>query len=138
LMILARTGSGCHYQSYSNDGGWTWSKSEPTSLIAGCSPLTVKKMPDGRLFVVYNHGSPKTLGDLFPRFPIHYAVSDDNGFTWSPPIIVDDVWNGESVVYQDKVNFEYGYPSICFLKNGILLTYGNDISRKCCVIEYPK
>jgi hypothetical protein len=34
LLMLARTGSGCNYTSWSEDGGDTWSTPEPTTLIA--------------------------------------------------------------------------------------------------------
>jgi len=58
LLMLARTGSGCLYRSLSNDSGDTWSVTEPTTLIAACSPLTLNTLPDGRLIVFYNHAKP--------------------------------------------------------------------------------
>lgn len=139
LMILARTGSGRHYRSYSTDGGQTWGEPQPTNLIAACSPLTVKKMPDDRLFVVYNHVCPEKPGDLFPRLPIHYAVSEDNGETWSEPIVIDDDREGARYISKDKTTYyQYVYPSICFTRKGILISYGStDRTRKCCVIKYP-
>ena len=123
-MILARTGSGSHHYCLTSDGGQSWTDPKPTTLLAGCSPLTLKRMPDGRMIVLYNHGKPKKLGDLFPRSALHYCVSADEGVSWSEPVLIDD-------------QRESGYPGVCFLAEGILLTYGGDEIRKCCVIEYP-
>ena len=116
LMILARTGIGVICKAYSSDGGDTWSAAEPTTLIAPLSSLTLRRIPDGRLFVLYNHARPSYAGSLQPRTPLTYATSADEGETWSPPIIVDDQGmadNSRAVIY----------PSICCLDEGILILY---------------
>jgi hypothetical protein len=122
LLMLARTGSGFHFSSWSDDGGDTWSKPEATTLESACSSLTLKTLPDGRLIVFYNHASPIKAGAFFPRTPLCYAVSDDGGKTWGSPVIVDD----EGVANKDRQNI---YPSICFTKEGMLVmwsTHGAD------------
>ena len=122
VLMLARTGSGYHFSSWSDDGGDTWSKPEATTLMSACSSLTLKTLPDGRLIVFYNHATPIKAGAFFPRTPLCYAVSDDGGKTWSPPVIVDD----EGVADKDRQNI---YPSICFTKEGMLViwsTHGAD------------
>ncbi len=118
LMMLARTGSGCLYRSVSDDSGDTWSTPEPTSLIAACSPLTLKALPDGRLIVFYDHASPLTKGAFFPRTPLVYAVSSDKGQSWSTPVIVDD----EGAKENDRQNI---YPSVCFTKEGMLIVWSS-------------
>ncbi|MFA6545964.1 MAG: exo-alpha-sialidase [Limisphaerales bacterium] len=122
VLMLARTGSGFHFASRSEDGGDTWSKPEPASLMSPCSSLTLKTLPDGRLIVFYNHAAPIKAGAFFPRTPLCYAVSGDGGKTWSPPVIVDD----EGVANKDRQNI---YPSACFTKEGMVVmwsTHGAD------------
>ena len=116
LLMLARTGSGCLYCSRSFDGGSTWSSPEPTSLIAACSPLTLKTLPDGRLIVFYDHARPLKKGAFFPRTPLVYAVSSDQGKSWGEPVVVDS----DGSVNNDRQNI---YPSVCFTKEGMLVMW---------------
>ena len=111
LLMLARTGRGSLHKSLSTDGGLSWSKPEPTTLISASSPSTLWKMPDGRLFVFYNHAKPVGNG-YFPRNPFVFSISDDDGQTWSDPWIVDD---------ETDRNF-FNAPAL-FLKEGILTVY---------------
>jgi len=122
VLMMGRTGLGSHHVAVSADGGETWSKPEATTLESACSSLTLKTLPDGRLIVFYNHATPIKAGAFFPRTPLCYAVSGDDGTTWSPPVIVDD----EGVANKDRQNI---YPSICFTKEGMLVmwsTHGAD------------
>jgi hypothetical protein len=116
LLILARTGSGFHYASWSDDGGDSWSKPEPTTLASACAPLTLKTLPDGRLIVFYDHAAPLNAGAFFPRTPLCYAVSGDGGRHWGPPVIIDD----EGVEHHDLQNI---YPAIAFTKEGMLVLW---------------
>lgn len=116
LIMLARTGSGFLYCSHSNDGGNSWSTPEPTSLIAACSPLSLKTLPDGRLIVFYDHARPLKKGAFFPRTPLVYAVSSDKGKSWGEPVLVDD----DGLANNDRQNI---YPSVCFVKEGMLVMW---------------
>jgi hypothetical protein len=149
LLMLARTGSGFIFRSRSDDGGNTWSVPESTGLIAACSPLTLKTLPDGRLIVFYDHAQPLKKGAFFPRTPLVYAVSEDKGKTWSEPVIVDD----DGIEKNDRQNI---YPSVCFTKEGMLViwsthaadpdgSFSNGGSEgwktgggKCAILAYPK
>ena len=141
LLMLARTGKGSHHRSYSRDCGNSWSKPEPTTLTAACSPLTLKRMPDGRLIVLYDHAKPIEAEGFFPRTPLVYAVSANGGRTWSPPVVIDD-----------EPRRQHIYPSICFLDEGILVFYSTHFSNntfgmtaeqqligggKRCILKYP-
>lgn len=122
VLMMARTGLGSHHVALSTDGGETWSVPEATTLESACSSLTLKTLPDGRLIVFYNHTKPIKAGAFFPRTPLCYAVSADNGKSWSPPVIVDD----EGVANKDRQNI---YPSACFTKEGMVVmwsTHGAD------------
>ncbi len=116
LLMLARTGSGYLYRSLSNDGGNTWATPEPTTLLSACSPLTLKTLPDGRLIVFYNHAKPLGKGAFFPRTPLVYAVSSNNGKTWNEPVVVDD----DGIEDNNKMNI---YPSVCFTEEGMLIIW---------------
>jgi len=116
LVMLARTGSGFIFRSRSADGGNTWSVPEPTTLEAACSPLTLKTMPDGRLIVFYDHARTLSKSAFFPRTPLVYAVSENNGESWSGPVLVDD----DGVGKNDRQNI---YPSVCFTKEGMLVVW---------------
>jgi hypothetical protein len=122
VLMMARTGLGSLHTSISANGGETWSKPEATTLESACSSLTLKSLPDGRLIVFYNHATPIKAGAFFPRTPLCYAVSEDDGRTWSPPVVVDD----EGVANKDRQNI---YPSICFTNEGMVVmwsTHGAD------------
>jgi len=148
LMLLARTGMGSLHRAWSSDGGETWSAPEATSLTSACSSLTLRRMPDDRLIVVYNHAEPLAPGAFFPRTPLTYAVSDDDGETWSEPFCID----AEGAEHNDCQNI---YPSICFTDEGILVVYSTHAADpqgtfsnggpegwrigggKSCVLAYP-
>lgn len=121
LLMLARTGSGCNYQSWSDDGGDTWCEPEPTTQTAACSSLTLKTLPDGRLIVFYNHVAPLGPGAFFPRTPLCYAVSNDGGMTWGEPVIVDE----SGVLLNDQ---QVIYPSVCFTPAGMLVVYSRHLA----------
>lgn len=156
LLMLARTGSGSNYASWSDDGGDTWSAPEPTGQTAACSSLTLKTLPDasstnsgrGRLIVFYNYATPLGPGAFFPRTPLCYSVSPDGGRTWGEPVLVDE----SGVWLRDRQNI---YPSICFTDEGMAVVYSTheadpngsfagsyshihpDCGGKCCILAYP-
>ena len=54
IFCWTRTDLGRHYELLSCDGGETWSAPKPSIFTAPLSPLSMKRLPDGRLFAVYN------------------------------------------------------------------------------------
>ena len=118
LLMLAHTRQGSLYRSLSTDGGLTWGASRPTTLVSAASPLNLRRMPDGRLLVFYNHAKP--IGNkYFPRRPLVIALSDDDGETWGHPWVVDD-----------QTDRSFVYPSITFLKEGILSLYHRQLETE--------
>lgn len=110
MQILCRTQEGSVGQSWSIDGGNTWSKITATALPnpnAGTDAVTLK---DGRQLIVYNHTTRK--GD-FPigRNMLNVAVSSD-GIQWKP------------IVTLERDKGEYSYPAIVQSSNGqVHITY---------------
>jgi hypothetical protein len=122
VRLLARTGAGSIHTSISADGGDTWSAPEPTTLESPCSALTLRRAPDGRLVCLYNHVKPLHEGAFFPRTPLVYALSSDDGATWSAPVVID----ATGVEHRDRQNI---YPSPCFTPEGMVVvwsTHGAD------------
>jgi sialidase-1 len=122
VRLLARTGAGSIHTSISADGGETWSEPEPTTLDSPCSSLTLRRAPDGRLVCLYNHATPLKEGAFFPRTPLVYALSSDDGATWSAPVVID----ASGVEHRDRQNI---YPSPCFTPEGMVVvwsTHGAD------------
>jgi len=54
LFCWSRTDMGRQYEMLSSDGGETWTSPKPSIFTGPCSPLSMKRLPDGRLFSVYN------------------------------------------------------------------------------------
>jgi hypothetical protein len=103
LWMIIRTAQDNHYQSFSTDGGATWSKPEPSPFYGTLTNPTIGRLRDGRLLFLWNNTTP------LPEFPrneyvapfvagnvmdgsgedmfnnrdvFHAAISDDDGKTW--------------------------------------------------------
>jgi Neuraminidase (sialidase) len=89
-------------QSESLDGGKTWS--EPHSIGVWGLPSHLVRLNDNRLLMTYGHRR-KPFGN-------QARVSDDDGRTWSDPVIVSG----------DGAGGDLGYPSTVQLADGSLLS----------------
>ncbi len=110
MQILCRTKQKVIGQSWSTDGGVTWSEMSATDLPnpdAGTDAVTLR---DARQLLVYNH----TLrGGDFPagRNMLNVALSDD-GKTWTP------------VITLERSEGEYSYPAVIQTHDGkVHITY---------------
>ena len=113
ILMYFRTDLGAIYQCFSSDGGITWAKPEATSLAAPVSPSVIKRIPStGDLLIVWNHTLPHRRGGHTDRFPLTVAISRDSGGSWER---VQD--------FDTDVRYTYGYPSITFVKDRVLVTY---------------
>ena len=92
LWMLIRTSQDWHYQSFSEDGGLTWSESTPSPFYGTITMPTIGRLKDGRLLFLWSNTTPlpemnNTNGvwdDVFTnRNAIHAAVSADDGKTWT-------------------------------------------------------
>jgi predicted neuraminidase len=126
MQILCRTQQNRISESWSDDGGNTWSPMQLTSLpnpSAGTDAVTLK---DGRQLLIYNHTSRR--GE-FPsgRNMLNLAVSED-GENWKP------------VLTLERQEGEYSYPAIIQTGDGrVHMTYTyRRISVKHVVIDPGK
>jgi predicted neuraminidase len=104
LQAVGRSRSQRVFQTWSEDGGRTWSALAVTSLPNPSSGTDAVTLRDGRHLIVYN---PTTKG----RTPLSVAVSRD-GTTW------------ESALVLESEPGEYSYPAIIQAADGkVHITY---------------
>lgn len=116
LYGWARTDLGVQYEFLSRDGGMHMTPVVPSGFTSPLSPLSMKRLPDGRLMAIWNpvpeyqtrHSDRRTGG----RTPLVYAFSEDEALTWSEPeILEDDPLGG------------YCYTAMYVTKEALLLSY---------------
>jgi predicted neuraminidase len=110
LQVLCRSRQGVLTQSWSEDGGKTWSKMTATQLpnpSAGADTLTLR---NGRHLLIYNHTQAKTP---FPsgRNMLNLAISKD-GANWRP------------ILTLERSKGEFSYPAMIQTADGkVHITY---------------
>lgn len=101
LQMLCRTrGKGFVAQTWSDDGGRSWSPLTSTDLPNPNSGIDAVTLRDGRQLLVYNH---TTRG----RSPLNAAVSSD-GQNWDMALILEDQPG------------EYSYPAVIQTADGLV------------------
>jgi predicted neuraminidase len=104
LEAIGRTRSGRVFETWSGDGGRTWTPLALTTLPNPNSGLDAVTLRDGRYLVVYNH---TTHG----RSPLNVAVSRD-GRTWEAALVLESAPG------------EYSYPAVIEASDGrVHVTY---------------
>ncbi len=104
IQILCRSRQSRITESWSADGGKTWSAMKATSLPNPSSGIDAVMLKDGRALVVYNHTEKA-------RSPLNVAVSSD-GRTWKAALILEDQPG------------EYSYPAVIQTADGLVhITY---------------
>ena len=104
LQAVGRTRSKRIFETWSTDGGRTWSAVALTSLPNPNSGIDAVTLRDGRQLIVYNH---TTEG----RSPLNVAVSRD-GKTWTPALALETDAG------------EYSYPAVIQSADGrVHITY---------------
>lgn len=114
VHMLMRSSEGSIFKSRSENGGISWSAAQKTELPNNNCGLDVAYMEDGRLVLVYNPVS----GNWAARSPIAFAVSDDNGETWSEAQILDHV-----PCEKNEIRAEFSYPAIVSAGKDVFITY---------------
>lgn len=106
IQMLCRTKDekdGKITETWSHDGGLTWSEMTLTTLPNNNSGLDAITLKDGRHLLIYNHSTRKQKGMGHKgRGVLNLAVSKD-GKNWEAALIID---------YIDLPEKQYSYPSI--------------------------
>jgi alpha-L-rhamnosidase len=110
LQLLCRSRNTTLNETWSSDGGKTWSEMKASGLPnnnAGTDAVTLK---DGRQLLVYNHVLPAAswVRGKGPRTPMNVAVSND-GIKWFA-----------ATVLEDSPISQYSYPSVIQTKDGMV------------------
>jgi predicted neuraminidase len=104
LQAVGRTRSGRVFETWSGDGGRTWTALALTALPNPNSGLDAVTLGDGRYLIVYNH-------TLRGRSPLNVAVSRD-GRTWDAALVLE------------AEPGEYSYPAVIEAADGrVHVTY---------------
>ena len=110
LQILCRSRNTTLNESFSKDGGKTWSEMKASNLPNNNSGTDAVTLADGRHMLVYNHAmpSPSWAKGKGPRTPLNVAISND-GKKWFAVAVLED-----SPVSQ------YSYPAIIQTNDGLV------------------
>jgi alpha-L-rhamnosidase len=110
LHILCRSKNRTINESWSSDGGKTWSPMTASALPNNNSGTDAVTLQDGRQLLVYNHvkPDPSLPNGKGARTPLNVAVSKD-GKNWEAALILED-----SPISQ------YSYPSVIQTKDGLV------------------
>jgi len=83
VMMLARTTNMRALQSYSEDGGKTWSLVELSELCSSNAPIRLKRIPQtDDLLIVWNQCTAQEHREGYGRSRLSMALSKDSGKTW--------------------------------------------------------
>ena len=120
IWCWIRTDYGRQYQTFSIDGGESWSPMEPSQFTSAVSPLSMKRLADGRLLALWNpiplyNGRQQHYAGAWTgaRTPLVYALSSDDGETF-----------GELHPVETQEDHGYCYTAVHPLDDGsVLLGY---------------
>ncbi len=115
VMMFIRASSGFQYQSFSSDGGETWSLAGPSNIPSPISPASIKMIPgSGDMLLVWNNNGATGPGYFKgKRTPLTVAISRDEGKTWEKMKNIEDDPDGT-----------FCYTAIHFKGDHVLLGYG--------------
>lgn len=126
IYCWMRTNLGRQYEMMSSDNGETWSNPMPSIFSSPVSPLSMKKLPDGRLFAVYN--------------PIpNYNTRDLSKAPWGRTPLIGAIVNNDvteikqTFLIEDEPDAGYCYCAIHPEADRMMLAYccGHAAQRSC-------
>lgn len=113
LQALCRTKQGVVAQTWSKDGGKTWSALTATELPNPNSGTDAVTLADGRQLIVYNHTGHRPEEAKGNRWPLDVAVSDD-GLVWRRVLTLET----------EPLTSGYAYPAVIQTADGkVHITY---------------
>lgn len=97
LYGWARTSAGQQWEFTSNDEGETWSQPQPSRFRSPASPMSIKAITPSRWLSIWNHRETPVENETgfakdssWGRTPLALATSDDEGRSWSAPVLIED------------------------------------------------
>ena len=127
LQALCRTKQGVIAQTWSADGGASWSALTAVALPNPNSGTDAVTLADGRQLLVYNHAAHRATETKGDRYPLDVAVSDD-GLTWRRVLTLET----------EPCPAGYAYPAVIQTRDGrVHITYTWDRKRIKHVVLDP-
>ncbi|MGH9245335.1 MAG: sialidase family protein [Acidimicrobiales bacterium] len=109
LLLMSREEvNGCVYQSQSADGGLTWST--PKRMPFSGYPVHCIRLLDGRLVMVW--------GRRQEPFGIRAAISEDDGASWGPEIVIRDKMANDNLGYPSVIEYQPGHLFVAYYGEG--------------------
>ena len=128
LQALCRTKQGVIAQTWSQDGGKTWSALTAIALPNPNSGTDAVTLADGRQLIVYNHSAHRPNEPKGDRWPLDVAVSRD-GLDWRRVLSLET----------EPSKNGYAYPAVIQASDGLVhITYTWDRQRIKHVVLDPK
>jgi len=113
LQALCRTKQGVIAQTWSKDGGQTWSALTAIALPNPNSGTDAVSLADGRQLIVYNHSAHRPNEPKGDRWPLDVAVSTD-GLNWRHALTLES----------EPLTSGYSYPAVIQTADGrVHITY---------------
>ncbi|MCP5550307.1 MAG: exo-alpha-sialidase, partial [Akkermansiaceae bacterium] len=88
LYLLMRTEAGVLYEATSADGGLTWENLGPSKIRSVTCCPQMGRLTDGRVALLWNHPPRHQPDNAHSREELSLAFSEDDGKTWSTPIVI--------------------------------------------------
>ena len=111
MLCRTRTEHGFIAQSWSSDGGLTWSALDALVLPNNNSGIDGVTLADGRQLLVYNHATRNQPGTGHKgRGILNVAISRD-GIHWDAALVLD---------HDDKPGRQFSYPSVIQTPDGLV------------------
>lgn len=137
LYAYFRNDSGRQFEAYSADEGLSWTVPAPSVFTSPISPMSTKRLSDGRIAIVYNPA------------PLYYGRSQEPYGTWTGgrnPFVITFA-NGNMKNLSDIIEFEnddhrgFCYCAIFETENALLLGYcagGEEDGNTLCRLRIRK
>lgn len=129
MQILCRTQQQVVSQSWSSDGGRSWSSMTATELPNPSAGTDAVTLIDGRQLLVYNHTSRQDFhGGIGTRALLNVAVSED-GKDWEPVVTLERLTEKAPAGADRRHWGEFSYPAVIQAEDGrvhISYTYNRE------------
>ncbi len=88
VWMLIRTVHGWFWEAFSADGGLTWTDVRKSSIQSSTCCGTLARLASGRLALLWNRSPEGKPYALHSREELSLAFSEDDGRTWSKPVVI--------------------------------------------------
>ncbi|NOZ19606.1 MAG: exo-alpha-sialidase [Planctomycetes bacterium] len=88
VYMIIRTTRGWFWEAFSKDGGLTWTGVSQSRIRSSTCCGTLGRLASGRLALLWNRSPEGMPYDKNSREELSMAFSEDDGKTWSKPIVI--------------------------------------------------